>query len=184
LAERGPKPGQGERPGAMVDFQDAVDRYAGDLYRLARSLVRTAEDAEDLVQETYLAAYAQLGRFEGRSTLKTWLIGILTRKAARHHRYYSIRKTLSFGFLGESDQEEFDRKTASNPGQDLRARMDIGKMLDTLNRKHREIFVLREVAGLSYQEIGEALGIPVGTVESRLFRARQELREKLEDYRR
>ena len=71
------------RGGERLAFEEIVDRYGNDLFRLSVSMVRNREDAEDLLQETFLAAYEGQGRFAGRSSLKTWLIGILLRKVAR-----------------------------------------------------------------------------------------------------
>ena len=168
--------------GNELDFREIVDRYGNDLYRLALSLVGNPDDAEDILQETFLAGFERLEAFEGKSTVKTWLIGILLRKVARFHRYRKIRRTLSVHLLGGADRTAFEEKTAGDPARKLDRRMDIRKMLGTLSRKHREVVVLREVLGLSYLEIGEALEIPTGTVESRLFRARQVLRERFKEY--
>jgi RNA polymerase sigma-70 factor (ECF subfamily) len=164
------------------DFEGIVNRYSHDLYRLALSLARNKETAEDLLQETFLAAYTQLDRFAGRSKLKTWLIGILLRKAARHRRYEKIRRTLSLNWLGREEKGRLENPSGPGKGKDIELRMDVSSMLATLPGKHRETLVLREILGLSYEEIAETLGIPRGTVESRLHRARKELGERLKEY--
>jgi RNA polymerase sigma-70 factor, ECF subfamily len=168
--------------GNELDFRDIVDRYGNDLYRLSLSLIGNTHDAEDMVQETFLAGFERIQTFQGRSTVKTWLIGILLRKAAKFHRYRKIWQTVSLHLFGESEGISFDDRTAIDPTREQSLRMDIRKMLGSLSRKYREVVVLREVLGLSYQEIGEILKIPTGTVESRLFRARQQLRERYKEY--
>jgi RNA polymerase sigma-70 factor (ECF subfamily) len=168
----------GEKPA----FHEIVDQYGNDLYRLAVSLLGNPDDAEDVLQETFLAAFEQLDRFEGRSALKTWLIGILVRRVARHIRYKRIRRTVSLDWLSGEGRDPIESNPAVRRSNEMEIRLDIGTMLKTLSRKLREVLVLREVLNLSYQEIGDALGIPIGTVESRLSRARQELRERYKDY--
>jgi len=168
--------------GDRAAFHGIVDRYADDLYRVAVSMVGNPEDAEDILQETFFAAFRRIQTFEGRSALKTWLIGILVRQVGKHRRYWKIRKWVSLQSLTGEAKADYRRKTAVDPAGRMEASLDVRAMLESLSRKYREAIVLREIQGLSYEEIGEALGIPIGTVESRLFRARQELKEKFGDY--
>jgi RNA polymerase sigma-70 factor (ECF subfamily) len=182
LSDHSPGLVRDARVGKEQAFNEIVDQYGRDLFRLALSLVRNPEDAEDLVQEVFIAAFEQLDRFEGRSTLKTWLIGILLRKVARFHRYQRIRRTVSLHDLVESVRTAFGDSRNVHAAKEVELRLDITAMLETLSRKHREVLVLREILGLSYEEIGETLRVPAGTVESRLFRARQDLRERFKEY--
>jgi RNA polymerase sigma-70 factor (ECF subfamily) len=163
-------------------LHELVDRHARSLFGLAFSLVGNAADAEDVVQETLLGAFRRLSAFEGRSSVKTWLTRILVRQAARHHRTRHVRRTVSIDHLsGGSEGILAGRQEASGPDE-VNVRIDVMAALDTLSAEHREIIVLRELQGLSYAEITEVLGVAPGTVESRLFRARRELRERLEGY--
>ena len=168
--------------GDRAAFHGIVDRYADDLFRVAVSMLGNAEDAEDVLQEALLSAFGRMGTFEGRSSLKTWLIGILIRQAGKHRRYARIRKWISFQSLSGRAEEDFRDATTADPTASMEANLDAQTMLESLSRKHREVIVLREMEGLSYKEIGEALKIPTGTVESRLFRARQQLEEEFGDY--
>ncbi len=183
MAEGG-EPGlwQRVRDGDSLAFDEMVDRYGNDLYRLALSFVGNPDDAEDILQETLTAAFERRKSFKGESSLKTWLISILVRRAARHHRYRRIWKTVSIHLLGGIEEPGFAESTALSPAKELELRIDVRRMLNALSRKYREVLVLREVLGLSYQEISEALGIPTGTVESRLFRAREDLRSRFAEY--
>jgi len=168
------------RDGDEVACHALVDRFAPELYRLALFLVGDAADAEDVLQETFSGAFRHLGRFAGRSSVRTWLSGILVRQAARCRRSRKRARLLSL-----DPQHDRVRETGSGaPGAAETAdlRMDVASALETLAPIHREVIVLRELQGFTYEEIAEALSLPRGTVESRLFRARRILRQLLKDY--
>jgi RNA polymerase sigma-70 factor (ECF subfamily) len=150
---------------------DGLLRLHGDrLHALAYSLLghrpELRRDAEDIVQETLLGALKSAPRFEGRSSLHTWLCRILYNQVALLHRSRKVRRTDALPEALESHDPDPD------------ARLDVQRMLAALSEEHRTIIVLRELEGLSYDEIAEQLSIPRGTVESRLFRARQALKDK------
>ncbi len=151
-----------------------VERYADALFALAYSLTGNAADAEDLVQETFLAALRGLRGFQGRSTVKTWLYRILVRQVARHHRLRYRKPTVSLDNAAEP--------TATNALEANDIQLDLAAVLQNLSPEHQQVVVLRELQGLSYAEIADVLDIPQGTVESRLYRARAALREHLKDY--
>ena len=131
------------------------------------------------MQDTFLAAFEGIGRYERRASFKTWLLAILMRQAGRLRRYKNIRKTEVFDETSVPD-------TQGNGGVRLQenheSRLDAHTMLESLSPEHRAVLVLRELQGLSYNEIAQALNLPRGTVESRLFRARAVLRERFHDY--
>lgn len=156
-------------------FHLLVDRHAAELYGFARGLAGNAADAEDLLQETFAGAFRGLSRFEGRATVRTWLNGILTRQAARLHRTRWRRPVVSL----EPGAGEGAGRPAPPPPE---IHLDVMGAIDRLEPEHRQVIVLRELRGLSYREMAEALGVPVGTVESRLHRARETLRGRLEGY--
>jgi len=159
----------------MAAFHELVDRHAAYLYGMAASLVSNAADAEDAVQETLAGAFRGLRSFREESSVKTWLTGILVRQAARQAR--------GGRHAARSINQEAAREQAAVPGTPKAdIRMDVQAALLGLRADYREVIVLRELQGLSYEEIAQALGIPTGTVESRLFRARRELQELLRDY--
>ena len=170
------------RRGEEAAAHEIVDRYARELFGLAFSMVGQAADAEDVLQETFAGAFRGLGSFEGRCSLKTWLTRILVRQAARCHRSRRTHRTLPLEELSEPAKAILAGRAPSPSANDLDLRMDLAAVLDTLSPDQREVIVLRELQGLSYQEIAEALDIPRGTVESRLFRARRQLAEQLRDY--
>ncbi len=158
--------------GDTAAFHELVDRHAAGLYRLACALTGDSADAEDVMQETFLGAFQRMGSFRGRSSVKTWLVSILSRQAARRHRTRLRRPALRL--------EELAREPAEERAPE--SRMDVREALGRLSPEHRRVLVLREVEGMTYAEIAQALGVPLGTVESRLFRARQEMKTHLADY--
>ncbi|HTW93165.1 MAG TPA: sigma-70 family RNA polymerase sigma factor [Tepidisphaeraceae bacterium] len=156
-------------------FHQLVDRHAQRLYRLAVSLVGNGADAEDVLQETFAGAYRGLSRFEGRSSVKTWLTRILMTQAARWRRDRRRRRVEAVDPAG--------LEISSEGGQAASGRkIDLQAALQLLTPEHRQVLVLREFEQLSYDQIAEVLDVPRGTVESRLHRARGELREKLRAY--
>lgn len=164
-------------------FHAIVDRHARDLFRIARSLCRNNSDAEDVVQDALLAAYRGIGKFDGRSSLKTWLGKIVMKRsisAWRKNRRHQSSVPLEpiHDSLGGNG-----RAMASNSTAAVDQRLDLATVLPGIAEEYREVFILREIQGLSYAEIGQALGIPAGTVDSRLHRARNELRKRLKSYR-
>ena len=156
--------------GDSAAFHALVDRHAQRLYRLAVSLIGNATDAEDVLQETFVGAFRGLRTFEGRSSVKTWLTRILVMQAAQWNR--SRRRRVA-GSMDDSIPA-----AAGSP----EAAMDVQAALGRLSPEHREVLALREFERMSYEEIAQVLDVPRGTVESRLHRARSELREKLKDY--
>jgi len=162
------------RQGEESAFHELVDRHANALFKLALSLTGTVGAAEDVLQDTFLGAFKHLSTFEGRSSVKTWLIRILVKQAAKYHRYRRLRRTEPIDDISETYPSAFSPS-------DSELAIDIKTMIKTLSPEHREVILLRELQGFSYEEMAEVLGIPRGTVESRLFRARKELRKRFKD---
>ena len=171
------------REGDSQAFHALVDRHASDLFRLALSLSATRADAEDIVQETLLGAFRGMRQFDARASVKTWLKRILVRQAARTwNKSRASRKALA---LEAVDVESPPSAASIREGMASGAvdrKIDIAAVLKTLPREYREILVLREFEQMSYTEIAETLGVPQGTVESRLHRARAELKSRLKSY--
>lgn len=168
-------------------FHTLMDRHAAGMFRLALSLSGTRSDAEDVCQETFIAAFKSLKSFDGRASVKTWLTRILMRRAAKiWNKQKNDRRTMSLHQPTDSTGE-FGRTMAHEPtiasgASAVDQRLDLMDVIRTLPQEFRDTVILREVEGFSYQEIAETLNVPRGTVESRLFRARVELRKKLSGY--
>ena len=154
--------------GEAPAFGQLVDRHAQALFRIAFAIVGERMQAEDVVQETFLGAYRGMHRFGRRSAVKTWLVGILVKQAR-----LALRKRKKMAAL---DEQLAGRTTKSDE------RMDIQQAISLLSEEHREVVVLREFEQLSYEQIATALQVPRGTVESRLYRARLEMRKNLSGY--
>jgi RNA polymerase sigma-70 factor (ECF subfamily) len=155
-------------------FRALVDRHARYLYGVAHSLSGNSADAEDLVQETLVAVLN--AKFRGESAVRTWMVGILVRRAAMLRRSKGRHPTRP---MGEIDHPAGPGSSATS-GAD--ARIDLSVMLEQLTPEHRQVIILRELEGLSYEEMAAAIGVPRGTVESRLHRAREELRKRFKGY--
>jgi RNA polymerase sigma-70 factor (ECF subfamily) len=182
------EPGRFDEDQGLVDRARAGDEHAfGQLVRkyqhraltIARALGVDPADAEDVAQDAFLRAYRGLPRFRGASTFRTWLVQVVTNTARTARRQRATRRETS---ADEGETSIVD--TVADPGNLERAtiaRDQVSRALATLPDDLREAIVLRDVEGLEYREIAEALGIPIGTVESRIFRGRARLRAALTD---
>jgi len=148
-------------------------------YNLARWLVRNVEDAEDVVQEAYLRAFQYADGFRGGDA-RAWLLAIV-----RNTSYGWLRKKSASDFTAQFDEEIHSSPLdTSSPEQLLLQTADarlVEAALSELPVRFREILVLRELEGLSYKEIAEVIGVPMGTVMSTLSRARQRFRQAAGD---
>ena len=154
-------------------FGTLVDRHADRLFRLAVSLVGRS-DAEDVLQEALAGAYRSAGGFRGGASVKTWLSRILATQAAK---WWRDRK----GRRGEAVEDPIGPAVSGGESA-VGARLDLQAALDELSPEHRQVLVLRELDGMGYEQMAQSLGVPRGTVESRLHRARAELRKRLTAY--
>ncbi|HSW46655.1 MAG TPA: sigma-70 family RNA polymerase sigma factor [Phycisphaerae bacterium] len=165
--------------GDEAAFHALVDREGRYLHGIAHALTGNAADAEDLVQETFTGALTS--RFRGESSLRTWLVRILVRRVGMLRR--SRRRRGPQQSLETESRDERDigiAKPSETPGTE--ARLDLSTMLASLSPEHRAAIVLRELQGMTYAEMAATLEVPQGTVESRLYRAREELRKRFKGY--
>lgn len=168
--------------GDEAAFRLLVDRESRYLYGIARALTGNADDAEDLVQETFIGAFKS--RFRGESSLRTWLVQILVRRVAKLRRssWWRRRRRPSDTAPAFDLSDEMASTPDADASDKVAARLDLATMLAALSPEHRMVIVLRELHGMTYEEMAAALGIPRGTVESRLYRAREELRKRYKGY--
>ena len=164
------------RRGDSGAFHELVDRHAASLCGLAVRLTGNAEDAQDALQETFAGAFRGLAGFRSQASVKTWLTRILVRQVARRRRDEKRHPTIRL------DDREISAPQAAGALEQVDIRLDFSRALAALSDEHREVIVLRELEGMSYEQISAVLGLPPGTVESRLFRARRQLQELLKDY--
>lgn len=167
------------RRGDRDAFRVLVDRHARAVFRLAFRMTGNESDAEDLVQETFLKAWKQLARFDGRAGFGTWLHRICTNCALDHIR--ARRRHDS----GGSDDDVLAHAPAATPSPERLAQSSqvtalLGAALDELSHMERAAFVLRHYEGMSIQDISAALGVQTGAAKHSVFRAVQKLRRALE----
>ncbi|HKD65415.1 MAG TPA: sigma-70 family RNA polymerase sigma factor [Candidatus Binataceae bacterium] len=163
-------------------FGVLVQRYQQRVVGVARALVHNPDDAVELGQETFIRAFQNLKSFEGRSSFSTWLYRIASNLAIDWRR----RESRYMVAHGEEAENEL-RKIPSGEGDSFRAlardetSRKVREALKELTAEHRQVILLREMEGLSYEEISDILSCPKGTVMSRLHYARSHLRDLLKD---
>ena len=173
------------REGDAAAYSELVGRYERKIFRLAKHITQNDEDAEDVLQETFLKAYEHLGDFQGQSKFYTWVVRIAVNESLMKLRRRKSDRTVPLDEPVDTGEDTVVREIAvweENPEQRY-SREELGTILDeavqSLKPAFRTVFVLRDIEELSTEETAEALGISVPAVKSRLLRARLQLREKL-----
>jgi RNA polymerase sigma-70 factor (ECF subfamily) len=175
------------RSGDPDAFARLVALQEGMVFNLAARLLGSAEEARDVAQEVFLQVYRQLGRFQGRSSLRTWIYRIVVNRCHNRRRFWQRRRRdreepLDEQLVSGSEAASASGRSGTGPFEHVR-RLELAARVQAalleLRFDQRAVLVLREVEGLSSEEVASALGIPEGTVKSRLSRARGALREKL-----
>jgi RNA polymerase sigma-70 factor, ECF subfamily len=175
--------------GDMSAYDALVTRHRGKIFAMIRNMIHQEADAWDLSQEVFIKAWRALPKFEARARFSTWLYRIA------HNVVYDWvrkRKIESAGELNDEifDRERIDSSSSTTPagGESPDATMVKGELrvkievaLGKLSAEHREVVILKDVQGLSYKEIAEAMSSTLGTVMSRLYYARQKLQALLKD---
>ena len=179
---------QRARSGDREAFRILVERYQGRAYGLALRVLRDEEQARDVVQDAFLKAYGSLDRFEGRSGFYTWLYRIVmnlcldAKRRDRSGQHVEWSEEQVHGGAAEAALAAADDPQQSDPALALERselREQLAQAIEGLPEDARRTIELREIDGLSYKEIAECLGVPKGTVMSRLHYARRRLREAL-----
>ena len=179
--------------GDQSAFDEMVSRYWDRIYAMVNQLLRNSQDAEEVTQDAFIRAHRGLVNFRGDSAFSTWLCQIATNLARNRYWYWWRRKrdkSVSFDAPVSADNSttladlipaEVETPDDITVTQEFIDRIAQG--MEKLSAKHREILTLRNIKNLSYEEIADILGISVGTVKSRIARARESLRSKLgEDF--
>jgi len=176
------------REGDTAAYNELINRYSPKIYRLAKHITQHDEDAEDVLQETFLKAFEHLVDFQGQSKFYTWIVRIAVNESLMKLRKRKSDRTVPLDEPLDTGEDTVVREIAvwdEDPEQKY-SREELGQILDeavqTLRPVFRTVFVLRDIEELSTEETAEALGISVPAVKSRLLRARLQLREKLTRY--
>lgn len=161
--------------GDTAAFEQLVCEYEKRVYNLALKMSRNPEDALDLSQDIFIRIYKSLPLFKGDSSFSTWVYSIASNACIDYTRRERRKSRLEFLPLDEAIPPPDFRYQPELEYEKTALRESISRALDELSPEHREIIVLRELNGLSYDEIADTLDIEHGTVKSRISRARQKL---------
>lgn len=178
--------------GDSAAFRELFDKYHRRAFAVAMGVVKNQDDALDAVQEAFVKVHKNIDKFHGNSSFYTWLYRIVMNVSIDHVRKKSRRKTLDFDERALHEESEVAGDGAlvpnlsnANPGK-AALRRELGGAIQTalaeLPEHHRAVIVLREIEGMSYEEMAEALEVPKGTVMSRLFHARKKMQAALAPY--
>ncbi len=167
-------------------FELLVVKYERRVLRLISRLVRDPAEAEEVAQEAFIKAYRALPQFRGDSAFYTWLYRIAVNTAKNHLAAQGRRPRTISEFQGDEDGESFDVSDVvednNTPDAVLHSRQvaeTVNKAIEALPEDLRTAITLREIEGLSYEEIAAAMDCPIGTVRSRIFRAREAIAQQL-----
>jgi len=178
--------------GDTAAFRALFDKYHRRAFAVAMGVVKNQDDALDAVQEAFVKVHKNIHKFQGSSSFYTWLYRIVMNVSIDHVRRTSRRKSLDFDERALHEESEVagdgalvPSVTDANPGK-AALRRELGgaiqAALQELPEHHRAVIVLREIEGMSYEEMAEALEVPKGTVMSRLFHARKKMQASLAPY--
>jgi RNA polymerase sigma-70 factor (ECF subfamily) len=169
-------------------FDTLVTRYRGKTYAMIYNMVHNEQDAWDLAQDAFLKAWKSIGRFRGQSAFYTWLYRITTNVTIDWLRKKHIQSGTEFDdSIGLTNIEPGSLTTPQSESlphekmERAEIRRRINAAIDRLSPEHKAAILMREIDGLQYEEIAEALGCSIGTVMSRLFYARKKLQSMLKD---
>ena len=173
------------KQGDMLAFEELILKHEKIVYNLALRMMNHSEDAMDISQEVFLKAYRSLSNFDERSAFSTWLYRITHNTCIDEIRKRKGKQTYSLEEDLESEDGSMQRQVADDgdtPEESLmrkEQKSEILRALDTLSEEHKAAIILRDVKGLSYEEIAEILELSLGTVKSRINRARNQLKTEI-----
>jgi RNA polymerase sigma-70 factor (ECF subfamily) len=173
------------RQGNPEAFARLVALHEAMVFNLALRMLGDREDARELAQDVFLQVYRTLHRFEGRSSLRTWIYRIVLNQCCNRHRWWRRRRrdrAVALEQLTPADELRLAGGWSEGPYQQTRRAERARRVQEALlglSLEHRAVLLLREVEGCSCEEIGRVVGVPEGTVKSRLARAREALRQRL-----
>jgi RNA polymerase sigma-70 factor (ECF subfamily) len=172
-------------------FRELFEKYHRRAFAVALGVVKNKQDAMDVVQDAFIKVHHHIETFQGSSSFYTWLYRIVMNLSIDHIRRVSRKKGVDYDDTianeghAAGDGSLLPSVSDSNPAKTvLRNELSeaIRNALDTLPEFHRQVILLREVEGLSYEEMAEVLDVPKGTIMSRLFHARRKMQEQLTEY--
>lgn len=177
------------RKGDRDAFRTLFERYHRRAYALAFGVLRHQDDALDVVQDAFIKAHKYLDKFEGNSSFYTWLYRIVMNLAIDHLRKHRRVRPVELDEQhleegAQADDTLLPKMLGGNPGRalmDKQIRARIDEALRELSENHRSVLVMRELEGMSYEEMAQAMSCSKGTIMSRLFHARRNMQKRLAD---
>lgn len=172
-------------------YDELVRTYSASIFHVAYRMLGDSAEASDVVQEIFLKVFRNIGGFKGEAALKTWIFKIAFSEILNRLRWWKRRHRFATMSLDEqpngngSNPGQYVASAGPNPEQALQSKEEeiaIQEALGKLSKDHRSIIVLRDIEGFSYTEIADVLGVSIGTVKSRLARARGDLKKSLMRY--
>jgi len=171
--------------GDKVAFEMLFTKYQRRVSRLVSRFVRSDAEVEDIVQESFIKAYRALGSFRGDSAFYTWLYRIAV-NTAKNYLVAASKRPISLTQFEKNDDDDFEEdhfmSDAATPESELITKQiaeTVNKTMNELPADLREAIMLREIEGMSYEDIADSMGCPIGTVRSRIFRAREAISQKI-----
>lgn len=174
--------------GEMLAYDELVRHYQGRIYALVYNMTSNKEDAEDLVQDVFVKAYASLARFEEKSSFYTWVYRIAINRTLNFLKKRQRNPKMSLDDVDngvERDPAYVELSARESPFRDAtlsELQEKLNKALMTLSENHRTVVVLHDIQGVPHEEIASMIGCSQGTVRSRLFYARQQLQAELSEF--
>jgi RNA polymerase sigma-70 factor, ECF subfamily len=169
--------------GHSAAFGILVRRHQDRLYNTVYRLLGNSEDAQDVIQESFISAYQSLSSFKGDAKFFTWLYRIAMNAAISLKRKKKAAVSLDTGSKHDLVIDPLDQSLDHQPGDAMERQEEEQRLqgaLDRLSPEHKSVIVLKDIEDMKYEEIAEVLDVPIGTIRSRLHRARLELRDLLE----
>src|SRR6266699_4945314 len=170
-------------------YDELVRTYSSSIFHVAYRMLGDSAEASDVVQEIFLKVFRNIGGFKGEAALKTWIFRIAFSEILNRLRWWKRRRRFATVSLDDSPNGSGSGRSVAasspTPEQALQSKeqeTSIQQALGRLSREHRSIIVLRDIEGFSYNEIADVLGVSIGTVKSRLARARGDLKKTLMRY--
>ena len=171
--------------GDKVAFEMLFTKYQRRVSRLVSRFVRSDAEVEDIVQESFIKAYRALGSFRGDSAFYTWLYRIAV-NTAKNYLVAASKRPISLTQFEKNDDDDFEEdhfmSDTATPESELSTKQiaeTVNKTMNELPADLREAIMLREIEGMSYEDIADSMGCPIGTVRSRIFRAREAISQKI-----
>jgi RNA polymerase sigma-70 factor (ECF subfamily) len=177
---------RGLRAGIESAYEELIDRYQQPVYSIVFRLLGSSTDACDVAQEVFLKIFRNVGHFQEKSSLRTWIFRIAVNEAHNHRRWFARHCKREVTIEKHEDDHTCSLEHAPDPGRspfdqalDSETRILIERALAEINPVFRAAVVLRDIENLSYEEIAEILQLSLGTVKSRILRGREALRREL-----